>query len=125
MTEQKHTPGPLTYNNKDGQIQSHDGKRLAKTLWLLTDSCDANGELLAATYNAFDSAAKRLSLNAIDLAEQMEDGGIADLVAALLIALPFVEDVLDSPEQLKCFKKGAVQKDVKKIRAALARAGVT
>lgn len=47
-----------------------------------------------------------------------------ELLEALLTALPYVEDVLDSPEQLKCFKAGAVQRDVKKIREAIEKAGV-
>lgn len=38
---------------------------------------------------------------------------------ALLNALVYVEDVLASPEQLACFKKGTVQKNVKDIRAAI------
>lgn len=46
------------------------------------------------------------------------------LVEALLAALPYVEDVIDNPEQLRCFKAGVVQRDVKKIRDALAKAGV-
>lgn len=41
------------------------------------------------------------------------------LEQALLTALPYVEDVLDNPEQLACFKRGVVQRDVKQIRKAL------
>lgn len=33
-----------------------------------------NARLLAAAYNAFDSAAKILGLNAVEMAERMEDG---------------------------------------------------
>lgn len=46
-----------------------------------------------------------------------------ELLEALLTALPYVEDVLGNPEQLKCFKAGAVQRDVKKIREAIKKAG--
>lgn len=42
-----------------------------------------------------------------------------NLQDALLDALPYVEDVLGSPEQLACFKKGVVQGHVKAIRAAI------
>ena len=45
-----------------------------------------------------------------------------DLLAALLDALPYVEDVLDNPEQLACFKPGVVQRHTKAIRAAIAKA---
>jgi hypothetical protein len=45
-----------------------------------------------------------------------------DLLEALLTALPYVTDVLDSPEQLACFKKGTVERDVKQIREALNKA---
>ena len=44
------------------------------------------------------------------------------LLEALLNALPYVEDVLSSPEQLACFKKGVVRCHVKAIRAAIADA---
>lgn len=42
------------------------------------------------------------------------------LVGALLIALPYVEDCLDSGD----FKKGVVKRHVAILRAALAKAGV-
>ena len=49
-----------------------------------------------------------------------------DMLEALLDALPYVEDVLDNPEQLACFKAGVVQRHAKAIRAAIAKAtGVT
>ena len=44
------------------------------------------------------------------------------LLEALFLALPYVEDVLDDPEQLACFKPGVVQRDVKAIRAAISKA---
>jgi hypothetical protein len=43
-----------------------------------------------------------------------------DLVEALLLALPYIEDCLDSDH----FKPGVVRKQVAQIRAALAKAGV-
>jgi hypothetical protein len=42
-----------------------------------------------------------------------------DLLEALLIALPYVTDAEGFPEQ---FKHGVVARDVKKIRAAIAKA---
>lgn len=42
-----------------------------------------------------------------------------DMQEALLSALPYVEDVLDNPEQLKCFKRGVVQKHANQIRKAI------
>jgi len=47
------------------------------------DTTTGNARLLAAAYNAFDSAAKRLGCNAVELAESMQDGGIAALVETL------------------------------------------
>ncbi len=35
---------------------------------------------IAAAYNAFDSAAQRLGLNAVEFAERMADGALADLL---------------------------------------------
>jgi DNA-binding transcriptional regulator YiaG len=41
-----------------------------------------NARLLVAAYNAFDSAARKLGINAVVLAERMESGGLAELVEA-------------------------------------------
>jgi len=35
--------------------------------------------LMVAAYNAFDSAAKRLGINAVEFAERMQEGGLAEL----------------------------------------------
>ncbi|MEL4069573.1 hypothetical protein WKW50_05435 [Ochrobactrum sp. GPK 3] len=43
-----------------------------------------------------------------------------DLLDAVLVALPYVEDALDSP----IFKKGVVKKAVAQLRAALSKAGI-
>jgi hypothetical protein len=45
-----------------------------------------------------------------------------ELLDALFNALPYVEDVLDNPEQLACFKAGVVERHAKAIRAAIAKA---
>ena len=64
-----------------------------------------------------------------DAGEPGDGGANARLAAsapeqpeALLDALPYVEDVLDDPEHLACFKAGVVQRHVKAIRAAIAKA---
>jgi hypothetical protein len=44
------------------------------------------------------------------------------MLAALYDALPYVEDVLADPEQLKCFRPGVVQAHAKAIRAAIEKA---
>jgi len=48
--------------------------------------CEVADENLArgmvAAYNAFDSAAQKLGVNAVELAERMANGGIAELVTA-------------------------------------------
>lgn len=51
--------------------------------WLTPNMTTGNARLLAAAYNAFDSAAKKLGLNAVELAERMQDGEIASLVSAI------------------------------------------
>jgi hypothetical protein len=45
-----------------------------------------------------------------------------EMLAALLDALPYVEDVLADPEQLACFKPGIVQAHAAAIRAAILKA---
>jgi len=39
-----------------------------------------NARLLIAAYNAFDSAARKLGVNAVELAERMADGELARLI---------------------------------------------
>ena len=48
--------------------------------------CNANARLLAAAYNAFDSAAKKLGVNAVEFAERMQDGVLFDLIDAAQFA---------------------------------------
>lgn len=57
-----------------------------------------------------------------DLANARLIAAAPELLEALLIALPYVTDVLDDAEQLKCFEKGVVQKDYRTIRNAIAKA---
>lgn len=46
------------------------------------DETMGNARLLIGAYNAFDAAARRLGVNAVELAEGMADGGLAELVKA-------------------------------------------
>lgn len=47
---------------------------------------------------------------------------LAEALDALYDALPYVEDVLNNPEQLACFKPGVVQAHARTMRAVIARA---
>jgi hypothetical protein len=49
-------------------------------------------------------------------------GAAPKMLAALLDALPYVEDVLSNPEQMACFKRGVVQGHAEAIRAAIEEA---
>jgi len=57
--------------------------------------CKANARLLAAAYNAFDSAGKKLGLNAVLLAEGLQHGAIADLIGALEQAREHIDGEID------------------------------
>ncbi len=46
------------------------------------DETMGNARLLISAYNAFDAAARRLGVNAVELAEGMADGELAELVKA-------------------------------------------
>jgi len=47
---------------------------------------------------------------------------LAELLAALYDALPYVEDVLSDKAQLACFKRGVVERHARQIRGAIAKA---
>jgi hypothetical protein len=87
VSKPAHTAGPLGVHNT--WIYSGNdpisGTVIAETKG---DSVDkrTNARLLAAAYNAFDSAGKKLGLNAVLLAEALADGGIAQLVEAVRAA---------------------------------------
>jgi hypothetical protein len=57
-----------------------------------TNQTNGNARLLAAAYNALDSAAKKMGVNAVLLAEAMADGGIAELVETLARARDWIND---------------------------------
>jgi len=49
----------------------------------LHDEAMGTARIMTAAVNAFDSAARRLAINAVELSERMADGGIAELLEAL------------------------------------------
>jgi hypothetical protein len=86
MSKPIHTPGPLGLLYaarsisivREGFVETIARCEMESTRPL--DETGANARLLAAAYNAFDSAAKKLGVNAVLLAEAMADGGIFDLI---------------------------------------------
>lgn len=93
MSEQKHTQGPLQISRVNDGTKSLLLKPIPGQVVCEIDrvpAAEANARLLAASYNAFDSAAKRLNVNAVELAERLADGGIADLVEQLRHVLGFL-----------------------------------
>jgi hypothetical protein len=119
MTEQKHTPGPVIITGRSIWCADHPIAEIVRGEWgdeypairqtgpslecsyeacmekivygtVVPEVSDANARLLAASYNAFDSAAKRLNVNAVDLAERMHDGGIYHLLIQLKNAERFI-----------------------------------
>jgi hypothetical protein len=90
MKQSIHTPGPLTLTEDDTMVAMGSDCYVAQTLAIspklsaeIREKERANGRLLTAAYNAFDSAAEKLSINAVECAEKMADGAIADLLNAL------------------------------------------
>jgi hypothetical protein len=87
MSKPIHTPGPADLlwevdgHDPDNIIlrSTHNGLNMG--ICEVFES-EANARLLAAGYNAFDSAAKKLNRNAVLLAEQMADN--PDAFAAAL-----------------------------------------
>jgi uncharacterized protein (DUF2235 family) len=94
VTQPIHTPGELSlYRGRKerdasavflkagsefvGKVYGHETSK---------ETAEANARLLAAAYNAFDSAGRKLGLNAVQLAERMADGGLADLIQAVRAA---------------------------------------
>jgi hypothetical protein len=81
------------------------------TVSITREEAIGNARLLAAAYNAFDSAARALNVNAVELAERMHDGGLAELIKCLEQMTEFyVDDYSDRD----------ISKPVKRARAILA-----
>ena len=84
MSQPVHTPGPVRVFSPFGRPEIVTDRPTAhETQSVVTQfgqpNADSNARLLAAAYNAFDSAAKRLGVNAVEFAERMADGGLAEL----------------------------------------------
>ena len=96
MTQLFNSPGPLRRSgtsllrDQGNGLTERIGTANGGTFGNDHDTAHCNARLLAASYNAFDSAATRLNLNAVELAERMQDGGIADLVSNLKDAERFM-----------------------------------
>ena len=103
MSKPIHTPGPVEVimeadRHVDGApfkdyfivTSGEKNRTIADTYncdFVLTEEDrHANARLLAAAYNAFDSAARQLGCNAVELAEGMAERGIADLIQAVRAA---------------------------------------
>jgi len=87
-----HTPGPVAwqdyglpgeyyglYGARAAVIRGKDNGEDGTTVEVLP----GDARFLRAAYNAFDSAARALNCNAVELAERMQDGEIATLVESL------------------------------------------
>jgi hypothetical protein len=102
MSQPAHTPGPLLPSNavkqsNFGQYKASitrisacpvtKNRQYKEQVASLTgknqEELEGRTRLLAAAYNAFDSAGRRLGINAVELAEQMQNGGIAELCEVL------------------------------------------
>jgi hypothetical protein len=94
MTQPTHTSGPVIARpqpeSKVGRITITGATSpvaiaeiVPTTMKGYDATAEANGRLIKAAYNAFDSAAKKLGCNAVELAERMQNGEIADLVETL------------------------------------------
>jgi hypothetical protein len=101
MTQPIHTPGPaqLPTGFRLVDEEQHDGMPLFANgdpfdtiaIVLARKGCNGNARLLAAAYNAFDSAAKHLGVNAVELSERVQEGAIAELFVQLSQTLAAIE----------------------------------
>jgi len=82
MTQPIHTPGPASVTGANQRAYYPQLRIGNRAIDMITDNPDADGRLLAAAYNAFDSAARALNCNAVELAEAMQDGAFLTEVLA-------------------------------------------
>lgn len=94
MGEHKHTPGPVVAWRYDHwawaakrRIGSTHGFEIVSRDDVASFEDEGNARLFAAARNAFTAAAERLGVNAVELAERMAEGGIAELLEACKAAL--------------------------------------
>lgn len=108
MTQPIHTSGPLHIKsgNAEPYIKAKDGLSVAMLPFSRSSEVrEANSRLLTASYNAFDSAAQELGLNAVEFAERMQDGGIAELFDLLYQAIE-EDNIRVAGENLSHFDRG-------------------
>ena len=94
MKQPIHTPGPIKWSEDFGLYSDHGTITQAQSGARYDDGSDPasieiskpDARLLVAAYNAFDSAAQQLGLDAVEFAERMAECGIAELVDALQAA---------------------------------------
>jgi hypothetical protein len=84
MNRPIHTPGPVRVFSALGRPEIVTDRPTAyETQDIVTQfaqpNADSNARLVSAAYNAFDSAARKLGINAVEFAERMRDGGLAEL----------------------------------------------
>jgi hypothetical protein len=88
MSQPIHTPGPVRVFSPFGRPEVVTDRPTAHETQSVVPhfgqpNADSNARLIAAAYNGFDSAAKKLGLNAVEFAERMRDGEIAEVLEAL------------------------------------------
>lgn len=133
------TPGRLKIGDFSCDIFSDKGEVIGATMhkmqkgeiWKLSGNikasipeAQANAAFIIASWNAMQSAAKRLSMRPDDLAEALADGGIAEMVEALR-NLASIED--NTPDAYECadafFDAGEVAKAILAKLPAAGKAG--
>jgi hypothetical protein len=89
----QHTPLPWDYGYENAMGDIHIGT-LDQIVCTLPASPQtrSNKRLIYASVNAFDSAAKRLGVNAVELAERMQEGGIYRLIETLEDVAEWLKD---------------------------------
>jgi hypothetical protein len=89
MTQPVHTAGPVEAHNpaagcrNEGlywQILESRKDEVGARKIIASGMAEGDARLLAAAYNAFDSTARKFGCNAVELAERMQEGELAELV---------------------------------------------
>lgn len=117
MSKLRHTDGSV---RSDGlNIIAHEAEiGVAKVYGNIGQPREGDARLLTAAYNAFDSAAKNLGVNAIELAERMQDGELAELINALS---PLVDAVFNDNGDITMNFAQITSADGLRARAILAK----
>lgn len=114
MTTGKSTPGPWCQGEV---IPTANTKRWSKEVFDGVQQFEKRS--VFADFRFRDEGRSRRLIATFERAEDARLGAAApELLDAVLVALPYVEDALDSP----VFKKGVVKKAVAQLRAAIKKA---